>query len=339
MTIRRKISIVIFVLALLLGGFLYLYNQTYLTAGSATQSQTVLIEKGDNAIAVGEKMSKAGVISGKYFFVLYLWKNNQLHSLVAGVYIFPTGMKIPEVAKIVTGGETAPTAIPVTFPEGWTAKEMADRLDANGFSGSDFLAIVNSPAQDLLAKYPFLSGVPAGKSLEGFLFPDTYYFAKDASAQDIVEKMLNNFGEKITDSMTNDISTQKKSLYDVVTMASIVEKEAKYPNDMKMVASVFYNRLAIGQKLESDATLEYVLGNNEAQHSVAETQNQSPYNTYQFAGLPPGPVSNPGIDAIDAAIYPAQSDYYYFLTDLSTKKTIFSKTFDEHVANKAKYGL
>ena len=339
MTIRRKISIVFFILAVLLGSFLYAYNQVYLTAGSGAESQTILIEKGDNALAVGEKMTNAGVIPGKYFFVFYLWRSGQLHSLVAGVYVFPKGMKIPEVAKIITGGETAPTAVPITFPEGFTAKDMAARLDANGFSGSDFLSIVNAPSSDLLAKYPFLSGIPSGKSLEGFLFPDTYYFAKDASADDIVEKMLKNFGTKITGSMQSDIDAQKKSLYDIVTMASIIEKEAKYPDDMKMVASVFYNRLAIGQKLESDATLEYVLANNKVQHSAADLQNQSPYNTYQFAGLPPGPVSNPGMDAINAAIYPAQSDYYYFLTDLKTQKTIFSKTFDEHVVNKTKYGL
>ncbi|EKE18831.1 MAG: hypothetical protein ACD_9C00218G0002 [uncultured bacterium] len=339
MTIRRKISIALVLPILALGGFLYLYNQTYLTPGTLTSSQTVLVAKGDNALVVGEKLSNAGVISGKYFLAYYLWKSGQLHDLVAGVYVFSPGIKIPEVARIITGGEIAFTAVPVTFPEGWTAKDMAARLDANGFSGNEFLSIVNNPSQELKDKFPFLRGIPRGGTLEGYLFPDTYFFAKDATSDVIVGKMLNNFEEKITDKMVSDISAQNKNLYDIVTMASIIEMEAGFVDEMKTVGSVFYNRLKIGQRLQSDATLEYVLGDNKVQHTVVETQNQSPYNTYQFAGLPPGPVSNPGINALSAAIYPAESDYYYFLTDLKTKKTIFSKTFDEHVANKAKYGL
>ncbi len=318
---------------------LYLYNQVYLTSGTSTSAQTVVVSKGDNALVVGEKLSKAGVISGKYFLAYYLWKSGQIHDLVAGVYIFSPGVKIPEVARIITGGEIAFTAVPITFPEGWTAKDMAKRLDANGFSGSDFLSLVNDPTQELKDKFAFLNGIPRGGSLEGYLFPDTYFFAKDASSQVIVEKMLDNFEEKITETMVNDISAKDSKLFDIVTMASIIEKEVKFADEMKTVSSVFYNRLAIGQRLQSDATLEYVLGDNKIQHTAVELQNQSPYNTYQHAGLPPGPVSNPGMNAIAAAIYPAQSEYFYFLTDLKTKKTIFSKTFDEHVSNKAKYGL
>lgn len=339
MSIRRKISILLIIPVLSLSVFLYLYNQTYLTSGTLASPQTVVVAKGDNALVVGEKLSKAGVISGKYFLAYYLWKSGQLHDLVAGVYIFSPGVKIPEVARIITGGEIAFTAVSVTFPEGMTAQDMAERLDANGFSGTDFLALVNQPTQELKDKFTFLKAVPKGGSLEGYLFPDTYFFAKDASSQVIIEKMLSNFEEKITEKMVNDISAENKNLFDIVTMASIIEKEAKFADEMKTVGSVFYNRLAIGQRLQSDATLEYVLRDNKVQHSVAELQNQSPYNTYQYAGLPPGPVANPGINAIIAAIYPAQSDYFYFLTDLKTKKTIFSKTFDEHVANKGKAGL
>lgn len=339
MTIRRKISTILLLVAIVMAGFLYLYNQTYLSSGTSKSSQTVLVEKGDNALEVGEKLSKAGVISGKYFLAYYLWRNNQIHSLVAGVYIFSPGMKIPEVARIITGGEIAFTAIPLTFPEGWTAKDMAERLKANGFSDSDFLSLVDEPTQELKDEFPFLKNIPRDASLEGYLFPDTYFFAKDATAQDIVRKMLKNFETKITGNMLSDIESQNKNLHEIIIMASIVEKEAKFADEMKTVSSVFYNRLLVGQRLQSDATLEYVLGDKKIQHTASETQNQSPYNTYQFAGLPPGPVSNPGINAINAAIYPVQSEYYYFLTDLKTKKTIFSKTFDEHVKNKAKYGL
>lgn len=339
MSLRRKISIILTVVALLTAGFLYVYNQTYLTSGSINSPQTVVVAKGDNALVVGEKLTKNGVISGKFYLAYYLWKKGQLHNLVAGVYIFNPGVKIPEVARIITGGEVASTAVQMTFPEGWTARDMADRLNSNGFSGDEFLSIVNSPSQELKDKFPFLKEVSRNGTLEGYLFPDTYFFAKDAKADVIIEKMLKNFDAKITQNMRNEISSQKKSLFDVLVMASIIEKEAKYEDEMKTVSSVFYNRLAIGQRLQSDATLEYVLGDKKIQHSIEETKNPSPYNTYQVQGLPPGPVSNPGINAINAAIYPEKSEYYYFLTDLKTKKTIFSKTFEEHVENKGKYGL
>lgn len=327
------------ILAILVGCFFYFYNQIYLATGVATEKKTVLIERGDNALVAGEKLSKAGVITGKYYLAYYLWKNGQLHNLVAGVYEFSVGLKIPEVSRIITGGETAPTSVPVTIPEGWTSKQIAARLDANGFSGSDFLAVVNEPSQELKDKYAFLKEIPKGKSLEGYLFPDTYYFAKDASADDIVEKMLKNFDIKISDKMLAEISSQKKSLFDVIIMASIVEGEVASDADRKIVAGLFWNRLAAGQALGSDATLEFVLGGNKRQHSIAETKIDSPYNTYRFKGLPPGPVSNPGISAIEATIYPAQTDYNYFLSDPKTGETIFAKTFEQHIANKAKYGL
>ena len=339
LNIRRKISITILGLMIVIGGFLYVYDQIYLASGNATEKKTVLVEKGDNALIVGEKLSKAGVITGKYYLAFYLLSKKQLHNLVAGVYDFAPGLKIPEVASIITGGEIASTRIPITFPEGWTSKQMAERLDANSFSGNDFLSIVNNPSAELKDKYKFLSDVPEGKSLEGYLFPDTYYFAKDASAQDIVEKMLKNFDAKMDESMLNDVAAQKKSLYDVVTMASIIEGEVASDADRKIVSGLFWQRISSRQALGSDATLEYILGGNKRQHSIAETKTDSPYNTYLHKGLPPGPVSNPGISAIVAAVYPTDTQYNYFLSDPKTGNTIFAKTFAEHVANKAKYGL
>lgn len=338
-SMRRKISFIVLSLTVVLGCFFYFYNQIYLATGVLAEKKTVLIERGDNAVVIGGKLQNAGVITGKYYLVYYLWKSGNLHGSVAGVYEFSGGLKIPEVARIITGGETAPTSVPVTFPEGWTIKQMASRLEANGFPAADFLSIANKPSKELKEKYSFLGEISQGKSLEGYLFPDTYYFAKDASAEDIVEKMLKNFDAKISDSMLDVISKQKKSLYEIVTMASIVEGEVKTEEDRKLVAGLFWNRLQIGQAFGSDATLEYVLGGNKRQHSIAETKFDSPYNTYLYKGLPPGPVSNPGLSSLEAAIYPEDSQYNYFLSDPKTGKTIFSKTFQEHIANKAKYGL
>lgn len=339
LSIRRKITIMAILITILVASFLYLYNQVYLATGQLTSQQTVLVQKGDNALVVGQKLSDAGVITGKYYLAYYLWKEGKIRSLIAGLYEFSPGMKIPEVARIITGGEVASTRIPVTFPEGWTIKKMADRLSSNGFAGDEFLALTNNPTQELRDKYVFLKEIPAGKSLEGYLFPDTYYFAKDATPQQILEKMLKNFDVKMNESLLSEIDAQNKTLYDIITMASIIEGEVQTEEDRKIVSGLFWNRLRIGQAFGSDATLEYVIGGNKRQHSLAETRIDSPYNTYLYKGLPPGPVSNPGSSAINAAVYPADTQYNYFLTDLKTGKTIFSKTFEEHVANKGKYGL
>ncbi|MEI7891278.1 MAG: endolytic transglycosylase MltG [bacterium] len=336
---NKKKKIFAFLVLAIIACLFYVFFKINYSIGGATLKKIVLVEKGDNALVVGEKLNKAGVIDGKYFLALYLWKEGNLHKLVAGVYDFPVGLKIPEIASIITGGQVAMTRIPITFPEGLTLRQMAEKISSNGFSGEEFLSITSNPNQILRDKYEFLKEIPEGKSLEGYLFPDTYYFAKDASSADIIDKMLKNFGGKITQNILDEIGAQKKSLYEIITMASIVEGEVAIDADRKIVAGLFWNRLSIGMTMGSDATLEYVLGGNKRQHSIAETKTDSPYNTYLYKGLPPGPVSNPGISSIMAAVYPQTSEYVYFLSDPKTGKTIFSKTFQEHVANKDKYGL
>jgi UPF0755 protein len=339
LSLRRKISLLFLVVVFLGGCFFYGYNQTYLSLGEASAAKNIAIENGDNALVVGEKLAKAGIISGKYYFVFYLWKVGKLHNLIAGVYEFPRGMQIPEAARIVTGGEVVSMRVKVTFPEGWTMAAMAERLSASGLPGEDFLKLTKNPTDLILSSYPFLSDLPKGATLEGFLFPDTYYFAKEASADEIVKKMLANFSVKVTSVTKTDLANQQKPLFEIITMASVVEGEVRNESDRKIVAGLFWNRLEVGMPLQSDATLEYALGTNKFQHSIAETKLDSPYNTYQNKGLPPGPVANPGLASILATLEPIQTDYVYFLSDPKTGKTVFSKTFEEHVANKDKYGL
>lgn len=339
MKIRRKITIALFGLTAIAGCFFYAYNDIYFAVGVASESKTISIEIGDNALVVGKKLSKAGVIKGRYQFVFYLWRSDKLHSIMAGVYEFPKGMQIPDVASIITGGQVVPMRVKATFPEGWTIKQMTERLTASGLAGSDFSQIANNPSRELLGTYPFLKDLPEDATLEGYLFPDTYYFAKDVTALEIVKKMLDTFSVKVAVAIKSDLDAQKKSLFEIMTMASIVEGEVRNDNDRKIVAGLFWNRLASGMPLQSDATLEYALGTNSFQHSIAQTKTDSPYNTYQNKGLPPGPVLNPGLASILATLEPQQTDYVYFLTDPKTGKTVFAKTFAEHVANKAKYGL
>ena len=149
--------------------------------------------------------------------------------------------------------------------------------------------------------------------------------------------MLNNFDQKLDEKMRKDIQAQGKTIFEVLIMASLIEKEVRSVEDMKIVSGIFWDRIKYGQALESCASLAYILGENKTVYSQEDTQINSPYNTYRNKGLPPGPIANPGLNAIQAAIYPQYTEYNYFLTDPETGQTIWSKTFEEHKQNKWKY--
>jgi UPF0755 protein len=218
---------------------------------------------------------------------------------------------------------------------------MAEELELHGFSGKDFLAVVNDPSEEITSQFKVLKDNPEEASLEGYLFPDTYYFSKEATAEGIIKKILNNTEEKIDADLLLEIEKNKKTIFESIILASMVEKEMARGSEAKLIAGVFQNRLDSDMLLQSDAPLTYILGDKEDQHSLKDLELDSPYNTYKYKGLPPGPISNPGLDAILAAINPEKSDYHFFLTakEGGKKMTVFSKTFEEHVANRKKYGL
>ena len=216
---------------------------------------------------------------------------------------------------------------------------MAAELTNRGFDGGAFLSLVNNPPAETTSQFASLSDKPQGATLEGYLFPDTYYFSKDATPAGILKKILNNTDTQISVDVVSAAKIQNKSIFQVLTMASMIEKEVKTDADRAVVSGIFWNRIAAGQALQSDATLTYVLGDKNSAHNGADLTLDSPYNSYVNKGLPPGPISNPGLASIIAALHPQTTDYNYFLSDPKTGQTVFAKTFAEHVANKAKYGL
>jgi UPF0755 protein len=329
-----SIAIVIFVA---LGGFFYFRHQVYFSRGDFGQSKVFEIAKGEGNGEVASKLQEEGLISGKIYFYYYLRSHGLLNKILPGKYELTSQMTIPEIAAFITQEENIlPGYAKVTFPEGWRMQQMAERLTANGFAGDGFLQIAKKPDAELKAKYAFLQGE---KDLEGFLFPDTYFLAKDISAEKIIEKMLDNFDLKLKAELREEIKKQGKTIHDAVTMASIVENEVRSDADRALVSGLYWTRLKIGQPLQSDITLAYILGEKKKQYSIADTRVVSPYNTYLNKGLPPGPINNPGLSAINAAIYPKDSEYNYYLSDPETGATIFARTFEEHKANKEKYGL
>lgn len=334
--IKNKIIILVFI-AVLSGVFFYIRQQIYYSHGSYRQNKIFEIVKGDGNAAVGKNLEKAGLVSNKFYFYFYIRSHGLLNKLYPGQYFLNGDMAVPEIAAIVTNSKKAYEK--VTFIEGWTAKQMASELTSHGFDGGAFLNLANNPSGEIIAQFAALTDKPADAALEGYLFPDTYYFSKDATPEGILKKILSNTDAKMNPDIADAAKAQDKSLSRILIIASIIEKEVKSDADRAIVSGIFWNRLKIGQALQSDATLTYIFGDKNAKHSGEQLKIDSPYNSYLYKGLPPGPVSNPGLSAIRAAIYPQNTDFNYFLSDPKTGQTIFAKTYAEHVANKAKHGL
>lgn len=281
------------------------------------EERIFIIEEGQGLEKIAENLKREEIIGNEWGFVLYIWLRGAAKNLQAGKYSLSPAMNASEIARKIINGEVVRDWVKITIPEGWTNKQIEERLLNLG----------------LIAEYEKLP-----KELEGYLFPDTYYFDKDTDTIDtIVKKMRDNFDVKIGEDLRNEIEKQGKNLYDILKMASILEKEVVSDEDRAIVAGIFWKRLENNYPLQSCATIAYILGVDKWRYSVEETRIKSPYNTYLNIGLPPTPINNPGLSAIKAAIYPKETDYNFFLTDPETGATIFSKTFEEHNANKRKY--
>jgi UPF0755 protein len=331
--INKKLIVIGSLLAVVcfsLSIFAVYVQKTINVANSDNESRTkVMIVAGEGSGDIATKLSEADLLKNRFVFILYLNLVQAGDKLQAGDYEIPRNLNMIQMVEFLTTGKV--TVNKVTFPEGWTLVKMGERLEANNIvTKNDFLTAAKKNYD-----YDFLDGKPANVDLEGFLYPDTYIFGKNDTADEVVQKMLTNFDKKLTSDIKEKADKSDLSLYEVITLASIVEREVAKPDDRKLVASVFLNRLEIGMALESCATIQYITGENKKQFTYAETRVVSPYNTYINKDLPPGPIGNPSIDSILAVLEPEESSYLYFLS--ADGVTYFSRTLDEHETKKAKY--
>lgn len=229
--------------------------------------------------------------------------------------------------------------------EGWTVDEITSYLtDKGSVSAADIKTSIGASvdrapmAAHWREDYPFLKSLPKNRSLEGYLYPDTYRVWKDQLPNALFEKQLAEFNQKFKDTVVGSQSAPLETLDDVVILASIVEAEVTANTDRAIVAGIFLNRLRIGMALQTDASLSYLHGSNRAQATSEDLASTSPYNTYKNRGLPPGPLGNPGEDSINAVLNPKKTDYFYFLTD-KAGKVYYASTLEEHAANRAKAGI
>lgn len=299
------------------------------------------IEKGQGARKIAANLNKDGIISNSLFFNYYIWQDKSANSLQAGKYELSPSMTIREiVTKFKEGDVKADPGIKITIPEGYRTSQVEELLIASGLAVNsseltEAVGISAALAHEIFG-FGFLLDLPPRATIDGFLFPDTYFFQPDLQLNSMVEKMLFNFNEKVPDSTRVKIKARGKNLYEVVIMASLLEKEVRTPEDMKLVSGVLWERMEIGMPLQVDATLAYIIDNKTDEITNEDKLIDSPYNTYKYRGLPPTPIANPGLNAINAAIEPEASNYLYYLSSPSGE-TIFSQTLEEHNENKAKY--
>jgi UPF0755 protein len=297
------------------------------------------VAQGSSAGAIGDELVRRGLISNAGLFRRYVHYVGLDSALEAGRFEISAAMTIPEIALALT--EALSPDVTVQLVEGRRLEEIAAAIDATeglSFTGADFAALVG-PGAERPQQFDFLQDLPPGASLEGFLFPDTYRLGPDATAADLRDRMLENFDAHLDDQMRAGIDMGDLALYEVVTMASIVEREAVIPNERPLIAGVYLNRLGAGMTLDADPTVQYAMSSaNPAlgwwpQLTLSDyTDVQSPYNTYLNVGLPPGPIASPGIDAIAAVINPEASEYLYFRACDDSGYHLFSLTFEEHLS-------
>jgi len=288
---------------------------------------------------IAQQLVNADLIGDADLFVDYVRVEGLDRQLEAGTYFLRQIQTIPEIALALTDSRNS--SITFRLFEGSRIEEIAQTIDANGlfsFDGQTFLTVVSS-TQGVDPAFIERMGIPVGAALEGFLFPDTYILPPDISAEELRQTLLDTFAVRVTDTMIADAQAQGLTVYEAVIIASITEREAVWDEEKPAIAGVYRNRLAIGMKLDADPTVQYGLqgarGSWWPALFIADYQSvQSPYNTYINNGLPPGPIANPGLAAIQAAIYPEQSEYFFFRArcDGSAYHN-FAVTFDEHLAN------
>ncbi len=294
---------------------------------------TVDIPEGAGASVVADLLYESNAIKYPSVFKLYSRIGNFDALYKPGTVDIHKDMSYNEILTLVTSDRNT---VKVVIPEGYTVKQIASALnDAGVCSADDFYSALNPSLYD----YRFLDGLPERENkLEGYLFPATYEFIPGTDAQSVVKTMLDSFNSVFTDEYYNRAKEVNVTVDEVITMASIVERETNAEGERAKVAGVFYNRINSNMPLQSCATVQYILGENKPVLSEADTQIDSPYNTYKNTGLPVGPIASPGEECIKAALWPEKTDAFYFLLG-SDGEHIFSETYEEHLKAMRANGL
>ncbi|MCS7011272.1 MAG: endolytic transglycosylase MltG [Anaerolineales bacterium] len=318
-----------------IGAQLLLHADLLLTPHNAAgEERLFVIQPGESVLSISNRLEQMGLIPDARLFRLYLIWSGMDSSIQVGTFRLNSAMTARSIAETLQSAER--TEVKFTVLAGWRLEEVAASLPTSGLeiSPEAFLMAAASP--------PFSPDlIPAGASAEGFLYPDTYILPRTTTAKQLVSVLVQTFFVRLPPEYLEAYAARGLTLYQAVTLASIIEREAVVDDEMPLIASVFYNRLAAGMMLQTDPTVQYALGFIPEQNTWWKTplaqgdlQVNSPYNTYLVHGLPPGPICSPGVAALRAVAYPAESPYFYFQAKCDRSGLHnFAVTFEEHRQN------
>lgn len=310
--------------------FIILY-MLFLTGSSKGEGNNISVEiiSGMTTAEIADTLVKKEVINSSTGFLILAKLGGYERDFKKGVYYFKSDMRVGVVLQnLVAGPQNA--VVRVTIPEGFTVEDIADLMEKKGIVNKEDFCMVAKDFAPYDYMKPALNNPNIKYAAEGFLFPDTYDFDRGYTARQIMQIMADKFDHRLNAQMRERAKEENLSIFELIIMASLVEKEAKFAEDRPIIANVFFKRLAEGMMLQSDATIQYALDEHKEEFSIEDTKYDSPYNTYQHMGLTPGPIGNPGLESINAVLYPADTDYLYFVAD-SEGHNHYSVTYDEHL--------
>ncbi len=323
--------------AILVGGY---WRDAYVVQPAHDAEEIAfVVEHGESVKAVAAKLKEQGLIGSQFAFETFVRLSDKARQVQAGTFALKPGTNFQDLVGALSNA--ASVEVQVTIPEGYTAAQIgaAVRQVLPHITEEEWNQAVgpNSPLMAAQSNDSPLVQTLSRRGLEGFLFPDTYRFHETATAGQVVARLYNTFHQRLEQAgiRAGEDGTVVHGLdpYQFVTLASIVEREVRGAEDMRHVAGIFLKRLDIGMALQADSTVNYVTGGTSPSITFAETELDTPYNTYKYKGLTPGPISNPGLDALKAVADPTDNPWYFFLTT-PTGEVKYGRTFDEHIANR-----
>lgn len=333
----RSVFMLFFVLAILIGGSaLYLTGSKSPPEPGNEDKMIVNIPLGSGTQTIGDLLKEKGVIKSSFVFRVESKLKGYDGLYKAGEYLFSPSMDMNSIIDSLINGDKR-NVVRFTIPEGYTVDQTIDAILAKGLGTEEGL---KKEAAKGKFPYDFLKDAPKETvyALEGYLYPQTYDVSPGASDRSILNTMLNHFGTLFTEEMALKAKQSGYDINEIITIASLIERETSVKEEKGKIASVIYNRLKLGMPLQIDATIQYALGKPKASLSINDTKIDSPYNTYKLKGLPPGPICSPAIDSIGAALNPDTTDYiYYVLGTDGTGAHKFSKDYSKFLIDKAAY--
>lgn len=335
----RKSRVLFVVAALFLVSVLVVIRQVnqYFFRTSDAKEVSFTVDEGESFVSISRRLADEDIIPNAWWFRIFAKFAGLDDDIRAGTTVVIPRDRSADIlgALIYPSGNSE---VSVTIPEGYTLVQIGATVRAAlpHITEEEWIRVtgVSSPFADHTLVVSLQK--PVDVDLEGYLFPDTYRFFENASAEDVVERMLNTMESRVTALGKPTGDAEGMNGHELLTLSSIIEREVRGSEEMREISDIFLKRLEIGMALQSDATVNYVTGGDDPSISLTDRDLDSLYNTYQYPGLPPGPISNPGMNALRSVWNPAENEYYYFLTD-AAGTVYYAETHDEHVLNKALY--